>query len=49
MKKTFRRWIDGDIDLMENITRTAHEHDMDRDEIKKRNKQVSEIIRQRED
>ena len=49
MKKTFRRWIDGDIDLMENITRTAHEHDMDRDEIKKRKKQVSEIIRQRED
>lgn len=49
MKKTFRRWIDGDIDLMENITRTAHEHDMDRDEIKKRNKQVSEIIRQRGD
>ena len=49
MKKTFRRWLDGDIDLMENITRTAHEHDMDRDEIKKRKKAVSEIIRQRED
>ena len=49
MKNTFRRWLDGDIDLMEDITRTAHEHDMDRDEIKARKKKVSEIIRQRED
>lgn len=49
MKSKFNRWLDGEIDILQDITRTTHEHDLTRDEIKQQKKEVSELIRQRAD
>lgn len=45
MNERFRRWLDGEVDIMENITRTATVHDPDRGEIKKQNEEISKKIR----
>ncbi len=49
MNEKFRKWLDGETDILRDITRTTHEHDMDRDELKKQKKEISELIGLRED
>lgn len=44
MKHTFLRWLDGDIDLMSDITDAAAEHDNLRAEIKERDRKIAREI-----
>ena len=44
MNEKFRKWLDGDIDVMENITETALEHDASREELKQLRKRLRENI-----
>lgn len=44
MNEKFRKWLDGDIDIMEDITRTTNKRDLTRDELKKQKKEIDEII-----
>ena len=44
MTEKFRKWLDGDIDVMENITETAIQHDASREEIKRQEKRLRESI-----
>lgn len=47
MNEKFRKWLDGDIDIMEDITRTTNKRDLNRDELKKQKKEIDEIILRR--
>ena len=44
MKNAFQRWLDGDIDLMANISDAAREHDHARADIKERDKKIAREI-----
>lgn len=44
MKHTFLRWLDGDIDLMSDITDAASEHDVLRAEIKEQDRKIAREI-----
>ena len=44
MNEKFRKWLDGEIDVLEDITRTTHEHDAGRVELKKQREERAERI-----
>jgi multicomponent Na+:H+ antiporter subunit B len=44
MKNAFRRWLDGDIDLMEGISDAVREHDSARADIKERDRKIAREI-----
>ena len=44
MKNAFRRWLDGDIDLMEGISDAVREHDHARADIKERDRKIAREI-----
>ena len=44
MNEKFRKWLDGDIDVMENITDAALVPDASREELKQHRKRLREQI-----
>ena len=49
MKNAFQRWLDGDIDLMANISDAAREHDHARADIKVRDNKIAREIDSRKE
>ena len=49
MKNAFQKWLDGDIDLMADITATTHAHDYSREDIKERDRRIAREIDDRKE